>query len=140
MDRPHLRIAIIDDDESVRKALGRLLRAEDLDADTFSSAEEFLSSLASARPDCIILDVQMPGMNGLALLRRLAEEDPPLPAVVITGHEEPHARTQCLSAGATAYLRKPLDVEALLSAIYGAVDTQRCDGKPTVIGEGPHLF
>ena len=126
MDRPRLRIAIIDDDESVRKALGRLLRAENLDADIFASGQEFLGSLASACPDCIILDVHMPGMNGLDLQRQIAEDGLRVPIVVITGHDEPQTRTRCLTAGAAAYLRKPLEVEALLSAIYGAVGIQRC--------------
>lgn len=120
MDRSRLRIAVIDDDESVRKALKRLLRAANLDADTFASGREFLDSLASRVPDCVVLDLHMPGMNGLDVQRQLVGNGRRVPIVVITGHDEPQARAQCLAAGAAAYLRKPLDDEALLSAIYRA--------------------
>jgi FixJ family two-component response regulator len=125
MDRSRLRIAVIDDDESVRKALKRLLRAANLDADTFASGRDFLDSLAAQVPDCIVLDLHMPGMNGLDVQQQLARSGLQLPIVVITGHDEPLARTQCLSAGATAYLRKPLDDEALLDAIHRAVGVAR---------------
>jgi FixJ family two-component response regulator len=124
MDRPHLRISVVDDDESVRKALGRLLRAERMDARTFASGQEFLCSLESVRPDCVILDVHMPGINGLDVQRRLAEGGLQLPVVVITGYDEPLTRARCMSAGAAAYLRKPLEAKGLLSAIYRAVDLQ----------------
>ena len=119
MGRPPVRIAVIDDDEAVRTALARVLRAEDLDADVFPSGEAFLSSLKSARPDCIVLDFHMPRMNGLDLLRRLKANGLQLHVVVITGHDDPQTCAQCLSAGAAAYLRKPIDTEALLSAICG---------------------
>lgn len=125
MDRSRLRVAVIDDDESVRKALRRLLRAANLDADTFASGREFIDSLAAQRPDCIVLDLHMPGMNGLDVQQQLAHRGLQLPIVVITGHDEPLARSQCLSAGAAAYLRKPLDDEALLDAIHRAAGAAR---------------
>jgi FixJ family two-component response regulator len=126
MEKPRLRVAVIDDDASVRKALKRLLRAANLDADVFASGREFLDSLPSGRPDCLVLDLHMPGMNGLDVQRHLTQEGLRVPVVVITGHDEPQIRAQCLSAGAAAYLRKPLDDEALLDAIHraaGADDT-----------------
>ena len=125
MDRSRLRIAVIDDDESVRKALRRLLRAANLDADTFASGRDFLDSLAAQLPDCIVLDLHMPGMNGLDVQQQLARSGLQLPIVIITGHDEPLARAQCLSAGAAAYLRKPLDDEALLDAIHRAAGAAR---------------
>jgi FixJ family two-component response regulator len=125
MDRSRLCIAVIDDDEPVRKALKRLLRAANLDADTFASGREFLDSVASRVPDCVVLDLHMPGMNGLDVQQQLARGGLRVPIVVITGHDEPQARAQCLSAGAAAYLRKPLDDEALLEAIYKAVGAVR---------------
>jgi FixJ family two-component response regulator len=125
MDRSRLCIAVIDDDESVRKALKRLLRAANLDADTFASGREFLDSVASRVPDCVVLDLHMPGMNGLDVQQQLARGGFRVPIVVITGHDEPQARAQCLSAGAAVYLRKPLDDEALLDAIYKAVGAAR---------------
>ena len=125
MDRSRLRIAIVDDDESVRKALKRLLRAANLDADAFASGREFLDSLAAQLPDCIVLDLHMPGMNGLDIQQQLARGGRQMPIVVITGHDEPLARAQCLSAGAAAYLRKPIDDEALLDAIHRATGVVR---------------
>jgi len=125
MDRSRLRIAVVDDDESVRKALKRLLRAANLDADTFASGRDFLDSLVVQVPDCIVLDLHMPGMNGLDLQLQLAHSGLQVPVVVITGHDEPLTRAQCLSAGAAAYLRKPLDDEALLDAIHRAAGVDR---------------
>jgi FixJ family two-component response regulator len=125
MNRSRLRIAVVDDDESVLKALKRLLRAANLDADTFASGREFLDSLPAQVPDCIVLDLHMPGMNGLDIQRQLARGALRVPIVVITGHDEPQTRAQCLSAGAAAYLRKPLDDEALLDAIHRAAGVAR---------------
>ena len=115
------RIAIVDDDHSVRKALQRLLRSINLDADTYGSGREFLAALADAMPDCLVVDLQMPEMNGFELQRRLAESGIRLPVVVITGHDEPGMRAQCMSAGASTYLRKPLDAKVLLEAISTAI-------------------
>jgi FixJ family two-component response regulator len=125
MEKSRLRVAVIDDDESVRKALKRLLRAVNLDADAFASGREFLDSMASHVPDCVVLDLHMPGMSGLDVQGQLARKDLQIPIVVITGHDEPQARAQCLAAGAAAYLRKPLDDEALLAAIERAASPAR---------------
>jgi FixJ family two-component response regulator len=122
MDGSRLRVAIIDDDESVRRALRRLLRAANLDADAFASGRDFIDSLAAQVPDCVVLDVHMPGMNGLDVQLQLVRNGFRIPVVVITGHDEPQARAQCLAAGAAAYLRKPLDDVALLDAIHNAAD------------------
>jgi FixJ family two-component response regulator len=119
---PPRRVAVVDDDESVRKALQRLLRASDLDADTFASAQDFLGSLQQAiLPDCLVLDLQMPGTSGLDLQRQLVRAGLRLPIVVITGHDEPGMRARCLAAGARAYLRKPLEAGTLLAAIEAAI-------------------
>jgi FixJ family two-component response regulator len=125
MVRSRSRIAVIDDDPSVCKALARLLRASDLDADAYGSAQQFLDSLRTSRPDCLVLDLQMPEMNGLALKRQLERAGIRLPVVVITGHDEPGTRARCLAAGAAAYLRKPLDGGMLLAAIDAAIDAGR---------------
>ena len=125
MDRSRLRIAVVDDDESVRKALKRLLRAANLDADTFASGRDFLVSLAAQVPACIVLDLHMPGMNGLDIQQQLTRTGLLVPIVVITGHDEPLTRAQCLSAGTAAYLCKPLDDEALLDAIHRAAGVAR---------------
>jgi len=115
------RIAIVDDDHSVRKALQRLLRSINLDADAYGSGREFLAALSGAMPDCLVLDLQMPEMNGLELQQQLAESGVRLPVVVITGHDEPGMRAQCMAAGASMYLRKPLDDKVLLEAISTAI-------------------
>jgi FixJ family two-component response regulator len=120
------RVAVVDDDESVRKALQRLLRASDLDADTFASAEDFLASLPHAQvPDCLVLDLQMPGTGGLDLQRQIGRAGLQLPVVVITGHDQPGMEARCLAEGASAYLRKPLEAATLLAAIAVAIDPAR---------------
>jgi FixJ family two-component response regulator len=128
MARSRHRVAVVDDDASVRKALRRLLRASDLDADAFGSGQEFLDSLPAAVPDCLVLDLQMPGMNGLALQRELAQAGTRLPTVIITGHDEPGMEARCLAAGAGAYLRKPLDDRTLLAAIEDAIKASPASG------------
>jgi FixJ family two-component response regulator len=123
MVKTRLRVAVIDDDESVRKALQRLLRASDFDADTFASAQAFLASLPQATPpDCLVLDLQMPGTSGLDLQRQIVRAGLRLPIVVITGHDEPGMQARCLAAGASAYLRKPLEAGKLLAAIEAAIN------------------
>jgi FixJ family two-component response regulator len=116
------RIAVVDDDPSVCKALARLLRASDLDADAYGSAQQFLESLQTSAPDCLVLDLQMPAMNGLALQRELGRAGMRLPIVVITGHDEPGMQARCLAAGAAVYLRKPLEERTLLAAIEAAIN------------------
>jgi FixJ family two-component response regulator len=122
MVRPRPRVAVVDDDHSVRKALQRLLRASDFDADTFASAQDFLAWLPHATPpDCLVLDLQMPGTSGLDLQRQLVRCGSTFPTVVITGHDEPGMQTRCLAAGACAYLRKPLEAGKLLAVIEAAI-------------------
>jgi FixJ family two-component response regulator len=117
-----LFIAVIDDEESVRKALKRLLRAAGLEAETYASGQQFLA--AERRPDCVVLDLHMPMMSGQALLKEIRRRSATLPVVVITAHDSPETRAECLASGAAAYLRKPLDDRLLLDAISTAL------GKP----------
>ena len=114
-------VAIVDDEEPVRKALKRLLRASGLEAETYASGKDFLAANALRAPDCVILDLHMPGMSGLQVLQELKAARSALPAVVITAYDEPATREQCLAAGAAAYLRKPLDERLLLNAISANV-------------------
>lgn len=116
-----LLVAVVDDEEPVRKALGRLLRASGLVAECFPSGHAFLGSLTTTQPDCVILDLHMPGLGGLQVLQRLRERQPPLPTIVITGHDEPENQSRCMSLGAIAYMRKPIDDHALLQTIEQAV-------------------
>ena len=122
MVRTRPRVAVVDDDDSVRKALQRLLRASDFDADTYASAQDFLASLPQAPlPDCLVLDIQMPGTSGLNLQRQVMRAGLSLPTVIITGHDQPGMEARCLAAGASAYLRKPLEAGTLLAAIEAAM-------------------
>jgi FixJ family two-component response regulator len=112
-----LVISVVDDEESVRKALSRLLRSAGMTVKTFSGGAEFLQSLADYKPDCVVLDINMPVVTGFDVLDRLAETKVPFPVVVITGLDSPAAHDRALGAGAVAYLRKPVNDQALLDAI-----------------------
>jgi FixJ family two-component response regulator len=114
-------VAIVDDEEPVRKALRRLLRAAGLEAEGYAGGEALLAAATERAPDCVVLDLHMPGMSGLQLVRRLQAAHGRVPIVVITAHDEPATREQCLAAGAAAYLRKPLDERLLLNAISAAL-------------------
>ncbi len=116
-----IRVALVDDDASVRRALRRLLLASGMEVQDYASGADFLDSLARRTPDCLVLDLQMPGMTGLDIQRRLAHDGVKLPTVIITAHDEPGARLRCVNAGAAAYLTKPLSVEILLEAIRRAL-------------------
>ena len=89
--------------------------------ETFPSGTELLESLKSHQPDCLVLDLHMPQVNGFAVLTRLAEAGIRLPVIVITGHDSYETRTRTLTGGVSAYLRKPVDDEALLKAINHAI-------------------
>ena len=126
-DTPAL-IAIIDDDASVCRALQRLIRSFGMRTSVFASGELFLLSLASAeRPDCALLDVQMPGMNGLEVQRRLALEGIALPLVFITAHEEDGLAERAIAAGAIGFLQKPFTDQSLIELIHRAL--QPGDGR-----------
>jgi FixJ family two-component response regulator len=114
-------VAVVDDEASVRASLMRLLRASRLDCVGFASGEEFLTSLATCRPDCLVIDLQMSGLNGRDVQRRLASLARPIPVIIITAHDEPTIREQCLADGASAYLRKPLRSGVLIRSIQSAM-------------------
>ena len=113
-------VAIVDDDASVRQSARRLMRSLGYRADAFGSAEEFLDSGQATKTACLILDVRMPRVDGLELQRRLAGSDPPIPIVFITARASEEEERRALRAGAVAFLRKPVDKEALLR-VLGAV-------------------
>lgn len=110
-------ISVVDDDASMRESLSGLIRSVGFKIMTFASAEEFLGWQRRADTDCLILDVRMPGMNGLELQRRLVCDRTPIPVIFITAHGDEETRAQALSAGAVEYLLKPFSEEALLKAI-----------------------
>ncbi len=129
-------IAIVDDDESVCRAMKRLVRSLGMEADTFTSGQEFIDlieAMPSFQPDCVVLDVQMPGMNGLEVQQRLASSRSRLPVVFITAHDEVGARERAIAAGAIAFLRKPFHDELFIRTLQAALEhgtLGNCDGKP----------
>lgn len=114
-------IAVVDDEESVRKALGRLMRASGFNVVTFSSGADFLHSMQQHRPQCVVLDLRMPQVNGLDVQQALMQADAQMPVVIITGDDSPEGRQRALKQGAKAYLRKPVDDAMLLDAIQSAM-------------------
>ena len=127
MQPPSHRISIVDDDPSVLKALLRLLTARALTAKTYTSAQNFLLALPDGLPDCLILDLQMPEMNGLELQRHLILKEMQIPTIVITAHDEAGMRELCASAGAIAFLLKPVQDTTLLAAIEQACQRKGAD-------------
>lgn len=118
MTNPRPLVAIVDDEEPVRKALGRLLSSAGLDVETFPSGAAFLESLKNHSPDCVVLDLHMPLMNGFEVQARLAApRGMPVPVVIITGHDSDETRERALATRPVAYLRKPVDDQTLLDAI-----------------------
>ena len=119
-----MRVAIVDDDSSVRNALRRLLTTSDFVADAFASGEEFLASLPETEPDCVVVDLKMPDVGGLDLLRALADHPAKLPVIIMTAFDTPKSRADSETLGAVAYLRKPFEERALFSAIEAAVKSR----------------
>lgn len=117
MSKTRPLIAVVDDEESIRKALTRLLRSAGMDVGTFPSGVEFLESIRARRPDCVVLDLHMPLMNGFEVQARLAKLSAPVPVVIITGHDSTETRDRALAGRPAAYLRKPVNDQALLDAI-----------------------
>jgi FixJ family two-component response regulator len=113
-------IAIVDDDPSILKALAVLLSSRSLQAKTFQSGRQFLASLADELPSCLILDLQMPEMTGLEVQQDLARRGLKIPTIIVTAHDAAEMRVRCKSAGAIAYLSKPVRDELLFAAIDGA--------------------
>jgi FixJ family two-component response regulator len=118
-------ISVVDDDHSVRESLARLIRSVGFGVQVFGSAEEFLGAVAGPEPDCLILDIRMPGMNGLELQRELSASDRELPVIFITAHgSDDEVRARALGAGAVDYLLKPLNEEDVLKAIDAALSSK----------------
>lgn len=120
-------IAIVDDEESVRRALGRLIRSAQFEAETFPSGDEFLETLSDHRPDCLVLDLQMPKVDGFQVQSWLARANVRIPIIVITGQDTPESQARVMGAGALAYLRKPVDGGELIEAIASATGKNKND-------------
>ena len=114
-------IAVVDDDISVRQSLEGLIRSAGMAVQAFASAEEFLNSVNGRTPDCLVLDVQLPGMNGFELLHHLVARKCKVPVIFMTAHGyDERARSGASSAWTVAYLTKPFSEDELLDAVQTA--------------------
>ena len=114
-------VLVIDDDESVRKALSRLIQSVGLDVETFPSAQAFLAEDLPEGASCLVLDVRMPGLSGLDLLEELRQAGVETPVIFITGHGEVPLSVRAMKAGAVDFLEKPFNDQQLLDAIHQAI-------------------
>ena len=119
-------VAVVDDDISVRESLDGLIRSARIEVSVFVSAEEFLNSDRLREADCLVLDVNLPGMTGIALHRHLLAHDHKVPAIFITAHgSDNRARSDARSEWTVAYLTKPFSEDELLDAVHAALNWKR---------------
>jgi len=118
-------VFVVDDDVSVRESLELLVRCEGWRPETFASAQEFLACPRTRVPNCLVLDVSLPGLNGLELQKRIAVERTDMPIIFITGHGDVPMTVQAMKAGAVEFLTKPFSDDVLLAAIRGALERSR---------------
>jgi len=118
-------VFIVDDDLSVRESLELLIRNENWKPETFASAQEFLKHPRTIVPSCLVLDLSLPGLNGLDLQKQLAAEHIEIPIIFITGYGDVPKSVQAMKAGALEFLTKPLDTNAVVSAIRKALERSR---------------
>jgi FixJ family two-component response regulator len=119
-----ITISVVDDDESIRRALRRLIRSTGLGVDTFGSAEEFLER-GDRATRCLILDVKLPGISGLDLQGRLAATDPMIPIIFVSAYGSQEMKDRAMKAGAIDFLGKPFSEETLLDDVRLALDARR---------------
>jgi FixJ family two-component response regulator len=115
-------VFVVDDDASIREALSSLVESAGFRVETFASAQEFLERKRPSTPACLVLDVRLPGLNGLELQRKLAPARMRLPIVFITGHGDIPMSVRAMKAGAVEFLPKPFDDEQLLEAVRQAIE------------------
>ncbi|MDF1552910.1 MAG: response regulator transcription factor [Deferrisomatales bacterium] len=125
MDQQEPLVFIVDDDASVRRSLGQLLRSVGLASEPFVSAQEFLEAERPDRPSCLVLDVRMPGMNGMDLQSELAKRGCGIPVIFITGHGDLPMGVRAMKAGAVDFLSKPFNDQDLLDAIHTSLELDR---------------
>jgi FixJ family two-component response regulator len=119
------RIAVVDDDPGVLRAMRRLLRSANFEVEAYSSGTEFLKAERDAELDCVVLDLHMPQTTGFDVQARLSERGATVPVIIITGDDTPETRARSLSLGAKRYLCKPIDEATLLAAIDSVTGTLR---------------
>jgi len=116
---------VVDDDESFRRAIARLLRAAKFEPSVYASAEAFLQDAPEAAVDCLVLDIQLGGMSGLDLRRHLLALGRTTPVIFVTAYDQPNVREEAEQVGCSAYLRKPVPGQLLLEAISKAINPRR---------------
>jgi len=121
MVQEQMTVCVIDDDESVRRAFQILLRSAGLTSHACSSAEEFLESPSLSDSNVVILDMRMPGMTGLDLLKKLASRKKRIPVIAVSAYDDAQTRNLARELGAVVFFRKPVDDQALLDAIWWAI-------------------
>jgi two-component system, LuxR family, response regulator FixJ len=124
---PKQLVYVIDDDEAVRDSMGMLLESADLAFRCFASADDFIAEHDGSQRGCLVLDIRMPGMNGIELQQKLKSIDSSLPIVFITGHGDVAMAVEAMRQGALDFLRKPVDEEAFLERIAYALDQESGD-------------
>jgi FixJ family two-component response regulator len=118
-------VFVVDDDVSVRESLELLIRCQGWQPETFESAQEFLNRPRALVPSCLVLDISLPGLNGLEVQKRVAIERTDMPIIFITGHRDVPMTVQAMKAGAVEFLTKPFSDEVLLTAIRQALERSR---------------
>ena len=125
MSEDRAAVFVIDDDPSMRRSLDTLLRSVALDVHLFSSAQEFMHAKRPEAPGCLVLDVRLPGMSGLAFQEELAKARIALPIIFISGHGDVPMTVRAMKAGAAEFLTKPFDDQVLLDAVFAAIERDR---------------
>jgi FixJ family two-component response regulator len=125
MSQPPPTVYVVDDDVSVRESLELLIQSAGWRPQTFASAQDFLSRPRSLVPSCLVLDVSLPGLNGLELQKRVAAERTPIPIIFITGYGDVPTSVQAMKAGAVDFLTKPFSPDVLLTAIANSIERSR---------------
>jgi DNA-binding NtrC family response regulator len=124
-------IYVVDDDVSVREAVGSLVRSAGYRAETFGSAQEFLATPRTGAPSCLVLDVQLPGLSGLDLQQELAKVDAQIPIIFLSGHGNIPMTVRAIKAGALEFLTKPIDGEDLLDAVRKGIASYHASQRPS---------
>ena len=123
-DRAPKTVAVVEDDESYRLAIQRLLKSAGFSVQTFTSAEHFLDSGSQRETGCLIADIRMPGMSGLDLQARLNADHCPIPIIFVTAHGDEKMRLQAMRGGAVKFLAKPFDAAILLEGVRAALENE----------------
>jgi two-component system response regulator FixJ len=123
MSKINPTVFVVDDDPSIRKSLDRLIKSAGLDVETFATAHEFLERHSHRGPACLVLDVKMPGINGLELQEKLLSQEYAMPMIFITGHGDIPMTVKAIKKGAIDFLSKPFDDKDLLDVVHEALQT-----------------